>query len=302
MTKARALLVTDAVSFDDPVVLVRPKPAVWPTGQVVSTDVTDGGIPGYDSAATVVVTLPRSKRFAKALIEEAARKATGIVVVDGQKTDGIDALWRDCRKRVEMLGSVTKAHGRAFWFAPTDAFADWADPDPVAVDGVYTRPGVFAEGRLDKATELLINALPEVSGTWADLGAGAGALARALFQKGAEEVHLIEAEQRALDCARLTTDGRGQFHWADATQWRGATGLSGVVMNPPFHEGRSGVPELGQAFIRTAAAVLSPRGSLYMVANRHLPYEAVLAERFAQVKELEGSSAFKIFQASRPKR
>jgi 16S rRNA (guanine1207-N2)-methyltransferase len=39
-----------------------------------------------------------------------------------------------------------------------------------------------------------------------------------------------------------------------------------------------------------------------MVANRHLPYESALSDRFAAVKELDGTGAFKLFQASRPKR
>jgi 16S rRNA (guanine1207-N2)-methyltransferase len=60
--------------------------------------------------------VPRSKALAHAMIAAAARIAP-LVVVDGQKTDGVDSLWRDMRARVGDCGlGLTKAHGRLFWF------------------------------------------------------------------------------------------------------------------------------------------------------------------------------------------
>lgn len=73
-------------------------------------------------------------------------------------------------------------------------------------------------------------------------------------------------------------------------------------MNPPFHIGRASDPELGRAFIRAAARMLSPRGQLYMVANRHLPYEGDLAAAYGEVREIGGDNRFKIVQAARPSR
>ena len=58
--------------------------------------------------------------------------------------------------------------------------------------------------------------------------------------------------------------------------------MDAVVMNPPFHEGRKADPELGQAFIEAAAGMLGAKGKLYMVANRHLPYEETLERLFPQ--------------------
>ena len=44
------------------------------------------------------------------------------------------------------------------------------------------------------------------------------------------------------------------------------------------------------------------RGQLWMVANRHLPYEAPLADAFGEVRELDGTPGFKIIAARRPKK
>jgi len=68
-------------------------------------------------------------------------------------------------------------------------------------------------------------------------------------------------------------------------------------MNPPFHD--TGVEDkaLGQTFIRRAHAMLRKGGILWMVANRHLPYEAVLAEQFRHVAPRGDGKGFKIYEA-----
>ena len=75
-------------------------------------------------------------------------------------------------------------------------------------------------------------------------------------------------------------------------------------MNPPFHTGRSADPGLGQAFIRAAAGMLSLSGTLWMVANRHLPYDEILRACFHEVTEITPpsgrDSAFRITRAERP--
>jgi 16S rRNA (guanine1207-N2)-methyltransferase len=73
-------------------------------------------------------------------------------------------------------------------------------------------------------------------------------------------------------------------------------------MNPPFHTGRSPDPGLGRAFIRAAAKLLSPKGQLFLVANRHLPYESDLDRYFADAGEMHGDSRFKLLRAARPAR
>ena len=136
----------------------------------------------------------------------------------------------------------------------------------------------------------------------ADLGAGWGYLSAAILQRtDVVSVDLVEADRTALNCAeRNITDARARFHWADATVWESSRKLDAVVMNPPFHSGRTADPDLGKAFIAAAARLLAPSGSLWLVANRHLPYEATLTEGFGAVQEVAGSSRFKVLQASRP--
>lgn len=251
--------------------------------------------------AAALVVLPRAKDAARALIAEAANAAP-LVIIDGQKHDGVDSILKAVKARQAPESVVSKAHGKIFWLSGAD-FSDWASTDH-NVDGFVTRPGVFSADAPDKGSLALIDVLPPLKGRVADLGAGWGFLARhILASEAVTHLDLVEADAVALDCARRNViDPRAAFHWADATTFTPTAPYDVVVSNPPFHVSRAGDPGLGRAFIAAAARMLTPNGSFWMVANRHLPYEEALSQAFAQVEEAGGTSGFKVIHASRPHR
>lgn len=269
---------------------------------------------GYDVAHTghgpyvaAIVCLPRAKAEARHLIAQACAATDGLIVIDGQKTDGVDSILKAMKARVSVHGPVSKAHGKLFWITAEGAefFADWAQHPAQTDGGFWTAPGVFSADGVDLASALLVDALPEKLGkNVADLGSGWGFLsAHVLTRADVQEVHLVEAGHMALECARRNvTDARAVFHWEDAVHWVPKSKIDTVVMNPPFHTGRAAEPQIGQAFVAAAARVLSSQGDLWMVANRHLPYEAELKKRFGHVEEIGGDARFKLFHASRPMR
>lgn len=264
-------------------------------------------LPEGATAAAAVVILPRARDAGRARVAAAvAALAEGAPVwIDGQKTDGVETMLRDLRARVPVGEALSKAHGKCFPFtAPGPAgFADWRAAPRAVAEGFVTLPGVFSADGPDAGSRALASALPDrLPRRIADLGAGWGWLAaQILARPGVEEVHLVEADHTALACAKVNvTDPRARFHWADATRFRPPAPLDGVVMNPPFHAGRAADPALGVAFIRAAAGMLTTSGRLWMVANRHLPYEAALAQAFREVAEIGGDGGFKVFLAARP--
>lgn len=279
--------------------------------ETFSPDVNRWSSAGFAVASNIsngsftIVNVPRSKPFAKSLIAQAAA-VSDLVVVDGDKTNGIDSIFKICRKELGDLPSVTKDHGRIFWFEGTDALAEWVQDRPIrGGHEFYTLPGVFSEGAIDKGSEQLLEMIPDdLTGRIADLGSGWGYLSSGLLNRvDISSLTLVEAEKRALDCARMNIDdARATFLWEDATIFETEDPFDAVVMNPPFHIGRDGDPALGQAFIKASARILKPKGTLWMVANRHLPYEATLAECFHNVVPYDGTHGFKLFKASRPKR
>lgn len=248
-----------------------------------------------------LVVLPRAKPAARALIAEATACAP-MLLVDGQKHDGVDSILKAVKVRTTPEGVLSKAHGKLFWLRDAD-FSDWAATD-TTVEGFITRPGVFSADGPDKGSRALVEALPPLRGHVVDLGAGWGFLARHILDSDAvTQLDLVEADAVALDCARRNiTDPRARFHWADATSFGTGLPVDVVVSNPPFHVGRAGDPGLGRAFIAAAARMLKPSGSFWMVANRHLPYEAELAHHFAAYEDIGGTSGFKVIHATRPHR
>jgi 16S rRNA (guanine1207-N2)-methyltransferase len=266
------------------------------------------GVAPSGGFAAAVVCIPRSKAEARALVAQAAALVApgGPIAVDGQKTDGIDSLLRDLRAKVALGEALAKAHGKIAVFASPGpgALADWAGGAPRRLpEGFVTRPAAFSADGVDPGSAALAAALPgKLPARVADIGAGWGYLAaEALKREGVGEVHLVEAEHDALEAARANiADPRARFHWADATRFTPDARFGAVVMNPPFHSGRAADPGLGRAFIAAAARMLLPSGTLWMVANRHLPYERTLAELFREVVELPGPPAYKLYRATGP--
>lgn len=257
--------------------------------------------------AAALVCLPRSRDAARATVARAMAEVTpgGPVAIDGQKTDGIDSMLKDCRALgLQVAGPLSKAHGKIFVVQAGPALHGWEAKPHLIEGGFQTVPGVFSADGPDRGSALLAAALPEKLGARViDLGAGWGFLSRHILERpSVTELDVVEAEHDALDCARanLGEDARVRFHWADARSFKPLRPAHSVVMNPPFHTAREADPGLGLAFLRAAAGMLVPDGTLWLVANRHLPYAAALPTLFRQVEDIGGDSAFRLTRASHP--
>lgn len=91
---------------------------------------------------TAVVCLPRSREAARDRISRAAAATDGTLLIDGQKTDGIEAALRDVKARAAKVEVVSMAHGRLIVVRGGD-FADWEAGPRRLAGGWVTAPGVF---------------------------------------------------------------------------------------------------------------------------------------------------------------
>lgn len=253
-----------------------------------------------------LVMCHRSKPATYDLIARAVEQTApgGFIAIEGAKTDGAESVLKAVRARFGGVETYAKAHGKLFWFTRPDIVPDLSDwkAKPIVVEGGFTTyPGVFSSDGVDKGSAMLAKHLPDFKGPVADLGAGWGYLARKILSSdGVKSLDLVEADCHALEAAKLNiTDPRATFHWGDVTYHVGSN-YAAVVSNPPFHLGRKPAPELGQMFIRRAADMLMPKGQFWMVANRNLPYEQTLNERFGQVDTIAQTAGFKVICARRP--
>ena len=171
--------------------------------------------------------------------------------------------------------------------------------------GVISRPGLFSWDRPDCGSQLLLSCLDKpLSGEGADLCCGYGLLAVHLLRLSDQtsRIHLIEADQLALCCAAQNTAAwseQVETHWLDAATEPLPSKLDWVVCNPPFHTGHSHDVELGQKIVTRACRSLKRGGSLYLVANRKLPYEHILTAELRSVQTLTEADGFKVMQGTR---
>ncbi len=167
--------------------------------------------------------------------------------------------------------------------------------------GLWSQPGIFSWDRPDPGSVALIGKLPPLAGKGADFGCGVGLLAQAVLQGASvTALTLIDIDRRAMEAARRNIDDpRAAFLWEDIRSAEGLSGLDFVVMNPPFHDGGIEDRALGEAFIIHAAASLRVGGVCWLVANRHLPYEAALKTHFARALQVAQGEGYKIYEARR---
>lgn len=264
----------------------------------------------------VLVLPPRQRDEARALLARAVAltRPGGYVIASLGNNEGARSGEADLERLLGPLDTLIKNKCRAFWGGVVQGAIDpalaeqWRTldaPRRIAGDRFVSRPGVFAWDRIDPASALLAGHLPpDLAGRAADLGAGFGYLSVELLERcrGILAIDVYETEARALDLARtnlepFSSHAQLRYFWHDVTSGLPHT-YDVIVTNPPFHTpGGNERPDVGRRFIAVAAQSLNPGGRLWLVANRHLPYEGVLTESFGRVRSVAQERGFKIIEA-----
>ena len=265
----------------------------------------------------VLLLPPRQREEARALQAKACAAVTpgGTVAIAASNDEGGKTREAELKQLAGSVGTLSKFHCRVAWARPQALDAalagQWRAGDrprtvssaQVPGGGFRSRPGVFAWDRVDAASRLLADMLPvDLQGRVADFGAGWGYLSMQVLARCPKvtSLDLYEADARALALAGENLADASvpvSRHWHDVAAGV-AERFDAIVCNPPFHAlGRGDRPDIGRAFIAAAAQALKPRGSLWLVANRHLPYEDALGSGFAATTTLKQEGGFKIVHA-----
>jgi 16S rRNA (guanine1207-N2)-methyltransferase len=162
---------------------------------------------------------------------------------------------------------------------------------------------IFARGRLDPATRMLAETF-EVPPRAAilDLGSGNGVLGilAALLEPTAH-AWLVDSDPLAVRASRENAALNGasnlSVHLSDVLHDLPDRTFDVVLMNPPFHRGRTHDTALAERFIDESSRALRPGGVIYVVCNRFLRYEPILQRLVGPAREVAGDRRFKVLLA-----
>ena len=170
---------------------------------------------------------------------------------------------------------------------------------------IFSRPGVFSWQHLDEATAILGDVMRVTDGEAVlDIGCGAGALGTlGGVLSGDARVLMLDADSEAVRSAVRTASAAGltraEVRPSDVGAAVGDERFDVVVTNPPFHTGKATDLRVPAQFLADAHAALRTGGRMYLVANRTLPYERIIAERFGSVSTAHDGVRFKVLMAQR---
>ncbi len=164
-------------------------------------------------------------------------------------------------------------------------------------------PGVFACGRLDPATALLIGSVPvlRAGARVLDFGSGTGIVAAAVRERdgASTEVVLLERDAIALAAASRNLPGATLVLGRSVADVPGPFDL--IVSNPPIHAGRTQSLHVVEAMARDAPGVLGRGGRLMLVTQRRFPIARILGGSFRDVGIAADSGPFRVWTAASPR-
>jgi len=264
----------------------------------------------------IILHLPRQKALLGMLLDCAASLLAddGVLWLAGENQAGIksaDKLLKKHFGRVRKLDNARhctlyEASGKLSE-APFDALAyreQWLLDFNTHELKVVSYPGVFAHGRLDAGSALLLEALAIIQpeGDVLDFACGAGIIGACVALSQADtRVTLLDTDAIALKACEQTLA---------ANQLEGtllaSDGLSEVtdsydliVSNPPIHTGVKTDSRLSMRLLDSVHEHIRPGGMLLMVANVHLPYENWLSKKFKRSIEFLKTDHYKVILAKK---
>jgi len=269
---------------------------------------------GNDKYQWIILNLPRQKALLGMMLDCAASLLAddGVLWLAGENKAGIKSANKLLKLHFGQVRKLDNARHCTLYEAsgslnqqPFNALAyrqQFALNCGHSSITVTSYPGVFAHGRVDAGTALLLKALEEidVTGDVLDFACGAG-LIGACIAAGQPEVNVTLLDTNALalsaceetllanqlDGSVLASDGlselKGSFDF--------------IISNPPIHAGVKTDNLMSQRLLDSVHEHINPGGMLILVANLHLPYEKWLRQRFRQCKEFKKNANFKVIVA-----
>jgi 16S rRNA (guanine1207-N2)-methyltransferase len=262
----------------------------------------------------IIMNLPRQKELLKMLLECAAGllENDGKLWLAGENKAGIKSADKLLKLHFGHVKKLDNARHCTLYeasqvlqkttFTPSDYSLEWTINSQHCALNIVSYPGVFAHGRIDPGTALLLEALMkiEIHGDILDFGCGAGVLGACIAAKHTGcSVTLLDTNALAIKASEETLA---------ANKLKGtllaSNGLSElnksfdlIVSNPPIHAGIKTDNRLSIGLLDSVREHIKPKGMFMMVANVHLPYEKWLLQKFKRTSQILTNDGYKVILA-----
>lgn len=234
------------------------------------------------------------------------------VIIALENDLGGRTIGRDLRELEIDFDEDSRAHSRLYYFISNgqnynqEKLMLWrqqADFSKILQGQFLSCPGLYGWDVIDDGSELLMKTINKnLTGKIADFGCGYGYLSVQAAKKYDQISQIIYAD---CDLRALHACGKNLEEFSviktpalrDLTSTPLESEVDHIIMNPPFHRGQKADSSLGKRFIKSAALSLKNSGTLWFVANRHLPYEESLKECFRSFSLKADIKGFKVYEA-----
>jgi len=264
----------------------------------------------------IIVNLPRQKALLTMMLDCAASllSADGALWLAGENKAGIKSADKLLKLHFAQVTKLDNARHCTLFeasdslsqqtFKPSAYRQTWQlECNDAGID-VISYPGVFAHGRLDPGTALLLQALAnmDLQGDVLDFACGAGVIGACI---GANHTHtrmtMLDSNALALKASKETlavNHLQGNVLASDGLS-KLKESYDIIVSNPPIHRGIKTDNLLSMRLLDTVHEYLKPGGLLILVTNIHLPYENWLSRKFKRFRQLLVNDSYKVFVAKK---
>jgi 16S rRNA (guanine1207-N2)-methyltransferase len=179
----------------------------------------------------------------------------------------------------------------------------WRLTVPLEIGGLrrewISYPGVFAAGRIDAGTALMLGSLPPLGAgaSVLDFGCGSGLIgAAAQAQASAIALDALDSDSVALEAARQNLPS-AQPRLGATLGAVGPARYDAILSNPPLHQGVGEDHGLLLELVAAAPQHLRRGGVLQIVVQRRVPLYRLLAQHFATVVVAAETGRYRVWRA-----
>ena len=250
----------------------------------------------------VILLWSKSKPLSLALLELIAGSQPECWVA-GANDAGGKSIGKACAALTASAEKTDSARHCSLWHLDLKPGGDFnwlkqARSFQFAGQAYLTLPGVFNHGTLDAGTALLLEHLPAPAhGRLLDLGCGSGVIGLSMkAREPALQVTLADVDAFAVRSSQLNSmrlNLEADIRPSDCLQ-----NIDGrfdyIISNPPFHQGKETNYRFARQLFLQGRQHLTADGQIWIVANRHLPYEEWAREAFREADVMAQENGFKL--------